>query len=71
MINSDGMTMQEIAIELGITRQRVDQIQRKAFAKMKRKLASYGIYQYSDICVGEICRQLGSWKKSTGSKDES
>ena len=39
MLDYDGMTQQEVADELGITRNAVQQIERRAYKKVKRALA--------------------------------
>ena len=51
---SNPMTLQEISEFLGISRERVRQIEQRALAKLKRALTRHGIYSYSDISVGEI-----------------
>jgi transcriptional regulator len=48
------MTLQEISDFLGVTRQRVAQIEAKALIKMKKVFAKHGIYSYSDLSVGEV-----------------
>jgi RNA polymerase sigma factor (sigma-70 family) len=39
VLDYDGMTQQEVADELGITRNAVQQIERRAYKKVKRALA--------------------------------
>ena len=39
VLDYDGMTQQEVADELGITRNAVQQIERRAYKKFKRALA--------------------------------
>ena len=51
---SDPMTLQQIADYFGVSRERIRQVEITALAKMRRVLASHGIYTYSDISVGEV-----------------
>jgi transcriptional regulator with XRE-family HTH domain len=51
---SNPMTLQEVATFLGISRQRVSQIEQSALRKMKRILSKHSINAYSDISVGEV-----------------
>lgn len=48
------MTLQEVAEFLGVTRQRVAQIEDSALKKLKKILTKHGIYSYTDISVGEV-----------------
>ena len=48
------MTLQEISDYLGVTRQRVAQIETSALKKLKMILTKRGIYNYSDISIGEV-----------------
>lgn len=52
--NGGTMTFQEIADVLGMTRQRVAQIEDSALRKMKKILTKHGIYSYTDISIGEV-----------------
>lgn len=52
--NGEPMTFEEISQFLGVTRQRVAQIEQSALAKMKKILRRHGIYAYTDISVGEV-----------------
>lgn len=51
---SNPMTLQEISDFLGVTRQRVAQIEASALKKMRKILSKHGIYKYSDLSVGEV-----------------
>lgn len=48
------MTLQEVSDFLGVTRQRVAQIEDSALRKMKKILTKHGVYAYSDLSVGEV-----------------
>lgn len=52
--NGESMTFEEISHFLGISRQRVAQIEKGALAKLKKALKKHGIYAYTDISVGEV-----------------
>lgn len=49
----DGMTLQEIGDAMGISRQAVDQLLNRAFAKLRRRLAARGIMALDDILMNE------------------
>lgn len=49
-----GMTLEEIANALGVTRERVRQIERKAFYKIQKALRERGIHKYSDISIEHV-----------------
>ena len=42
-LGNGGMTLQEVADTLGVSRERVRQIERKALFKVRRRLAAMGI----------------------------
>jgi len=46
-----GMTLEEVAAELGVTRQRVQQIEKKALGKLRRALARQGL-RFEDLTTG-------------------
>jgi len=48
------MTLQEIAKEMGMTHQAITNILNNAMRKVRQKLASKRIYEYTDISIGEI-----------------
>lgn len=48
------MTLQEIADQLGCSRQNIEQKIRGIFRRFKKALKSKGIYQYSDISINSI-----------------
>lgn len=50
---ADEMSLQEIADVLGCSRQNVEQRLRKIFRKFQKRLRLKGIYQYSDIALGD------------------
>jgi RNA polymerase nonessential primary-like sigma factor len=41
--NDDPATLEELALEMGVTRERVRQIQQEALIKLKRALAARGV----------------------------
>lgn len=47
------MTLQEVADTLGITRERVRQIEKKALYRIRSELRKRGITQYSDLSIGD------------------
>jgi DNA-directed RNA polymerase sigma subunit (sigma70/sigma32) len=49
-----GMTLEEIADALGMTRERVRQIERKALLKIRKELRNRGINNYSDLSVEQL-----------------
>ena len=53
-----GMTLEEIADALGMTRERVRQIERQAFVKIKKALRAKGIHKYSDISVEQVISEV-------------
>lgn len=48
------MTLEQIAEMLGITRQRVAQIEDSGLRKMKKILTKHNVYAYTDISIGEV-----------------
>lgn len=50
---ADGMTLQEIGYQMGMSRQAVDQIIDRAFIKIRRRLAYRGIYSFDAHFVDE------------------
>ena len=55
---STGMTLEEIADTLGITRERVRQIEKKALYRIKKALRDRGINSYSDLSVESVVAEV-------------
>jgi DNA-directed RNA polymerase sigma subunit (sigma70/sigma32) len=53
----DEMSLQQIGDQLGLSRQRVEQIIRATMMKVKKRLASRGINNYDDISIAEFFTQ--------------
>lgn len=50
---ADEMTLQEIADQIGCSRQRVEQIIKRAFMKVRKRLRAMGVTGYSDLSIGD------------------
>jgi len=50
---ADEMTMQAIADQLGCSRQNIDQVIKKVFAKIRRRLRSMQINSYADLSISD------------------
>jgi hypothetical protein len=50
LLGNEKLTLEETATQLGLTSERVRQIEKSALSKMKRKLEAYGVYCLTDIC---------------------
>jgi transcriptional regulator len=50
---ADEMTQQEIADQLGCSRQNIEQIIRRAFMRVRKRLRAMGITGYSDLSIGD------------------
>lgn len=50
---SDEMTLQEIADQIGCSRQNVEQILRRSFMRLRKRLRALGITGYSDLSIGD------------------
>jgi predicted DNA-binding protein YlxM (UPF0122 family) len=49
----EGMTLQEIADALGISRQAVDQLMRRAYIKIQKRLRERGVVCVDDLMLDE------------------
>lgn len=54
---ADEMTLQEIADEMKISRERVRQIIERAFIRIRKRLRAMGVNGYSDISIEEALSQ--------------
>lgn len=50
---ADEMTHQQIADQLGCSRQNVEQIIRRAFMRVRKRLRAMGVAGYSDLSISD------------------